>query len=101
MSGELSTLRRTLLAWEKLRLLYSLFVGSFIAWQVGRFPMWGDPGLWNLLVLLLLIFNVFFCLGPLVEAYTLFLTGIECERARILTFGCGSLLAALILVWIL
>lgn len=101
MNAELRTLRRTLIAWEKLRLLYSLFVASFAAWQIGRFPLWSDSALWLYVALLVLLANVFYSFGPLVEMYTLFLLRIECERARILTSGCGTLIAALLLAWMI
>lgn len=101
MSMNTDTLRKAFIAWERQRVLYTVFIASFIAWKIGRFPLWPDPGLWNLLLLLVVVANVFYCVGPLIEIYALLFAGVACERARILLFGIGTLVSVSLLALVL
>ena len=51
----------------------------------------------KLLLLLVAAANVFYCIGPLIEVYAFLVTGIECERARILLLRVGALFSATLL----
>jgi hypothetical protein len=100
MSIDTDTLRNVFLAWERKRVPYTIFVAVFNAWQIGHFPTSPGTEIWNLLLLVALT-NVFFCIGPLVEAYVFLFAGIAIVRARTVLFGLGVFATALILALVL
>ena len=74
--------RGVILAWEKLRVLYTVVLivqGSVCPWN-----LWKHLG-----ALLIVVANVFYCFGPLLETYACVVFGRRTSRGRYLLFGAG------------
>ncbi len=100
MSGDAKSIQNVLLAWERPRVLYTVFLASFSAWRMEQAPQWHGPSHGEVLFWLVLYANVFYCIGPLGEAYLLLLFGKISDRLRIGVFALGILISAGVVSWL-
>ncbi len=89
------TARQTFLAWEKLRILYVLFLGALTLLLAG-------PGLMHMRTLIVIaegtvIANLCFFAGPIIESYIRWL-GYSGKWLRPLLFVVGTVFTALLVV---
>jgi len=74
--------RGVILAWEKLRVLYTVVL--IVEGSVCPGNLWKHLG-----APLIVVANVFYCFGPLVETYACVVFGRRISRGRYLLFGAG------------
>jgi hypothetical protein len=93
------TLRKVLVRWEKFRLLYNgLLVFAVVGATAALHPSYlGNEGFWGECVITGLIANIFFCLGPLVDAWLLALGRFH-AAVGIVLFTAGTVLSFLLAV---
>lgn len=102
-------LKKACLAWEKLRVVYNallLVEGLIGLWTLRRLGERADhlcpnvfgPGVWRFIILFGVVANVFYCVGPLVEAYTSVVLARRMNRGRYVLFVAGLLFSMYVIL---
>ena len=79
--------------WEKLRFVYTLVLLIAIVLAVVSRPVGGGVDFWSEVILGILVANIAYCLGPLVDGYLNWF-GLRLKWMTIVLFGCGTALSA-------